>query len=193
MPVPRAASCRKEAMTVKQTDRPTDAGLDVPGRWSQRAAQRPRRARESRPGTESYPPRKHTPLGADPRGPRDPGPDQRRRPPHRGLALATGRAPRISLPCSLPRSSPTTVGGHRFWEEQDPQSAPTSSGHFFKNVSMLGGLSSRRRHRREAGRRLAGPPRRQGRAPRGQAPRRDRPARGQARAGRLTPLDTLRA
>jgi uncharacterized membrane protein YphA (DoxX/SURF4 family) len=35
---------------------------------------------------------------------------------------------------------PTTVAGHRFWEESDPGSKGNQQVHFFKNVSMLGGL-----------------------------------------------------
>ena len=35
---------------------------------------------------------------------------------------------------------PTTVGGHRFWEESDPARAHPAATHFLKNVSMLGGL-----------------------------------------------------
>ena len=35
---------------------------------------------------------------------------------------------------------PTTAAGHRFWEEQDPAERAQQRIHFFKNVSMLGGL-----------------------------------------------------
>jgi uncharacterized membrane protein YphA (DoxX/SURF4 family) len=35
---------------------------------------------------------------------------------------------------------PTTVAGHRFWEESDPTAKGNQKIHFFKNVSMLGGL-----------------------------------------------------
>jgi hypothetical protein len=35
---------------------------------------------------------------------------------------------------------PTTAAGHRFWEEQDPSVRAQQRIHFFKNVSMFGGL-----------------------------------------------------
>ncbi len=35
---------------------------------------------------------------------------------------------------------PTTAAGHRFWEESDKQARANQKIHFFKNVSMLGGL-----------------------------------------------------
>jgi uncharacterized membrane protein YphA (DoxX/SURF4 family) len=35
---------------------------------------------------------------------------------------------------------PTTAAGHRFWEEHDPTAKGQQRLHFFKNVSMLGGL-----------------------------------------------------
>ena len=35
---------------------------------------------------------------------------------------------------------PTTAAGHRFWEESDPAQRANQRIHFFKNVSMLGGL-----------------------------------------------------
>ena len=57
-----------------------------------------------------------------------------------GLALATGRAPRLSSLVLAASLVPTTAAGHRFWEEQDPAARGTQRFHFFKNVSMLGGL-----------------------------------------------------
>jgi putative oxidoreductase len=57
-----------------------------------------------------------------------------------GLGLATGRAPRL---CALTLAGtlvPTTVAGHRFWEESDPGTKANQRVHFFKNVSMMGGL-----------------------------------------------------
>jgi len=57
-----------------------------------------------------------------------------------GLALATGRAPRISSAVLAATLVPTTLGGHRFWEEQDPMVRTQQRLNFFKNVSMLGGL-----------------------------------------------------
>lgn len=57
-----------------------------------------------------------------------------------GLALATGRAPRLSSAVLAASLVPTTLGGHRFWEEQDPTVKTQQRLNFFKNVSMLGGL-----------------------------------------------------
>ena len=57
-----------------------------------------------------------------------------------GAALATGRAPRISAAALALTLVPTTAAGHRFWEEPDPTKKSQQRIHFFKNVSMLGGL-----------------------------------------------------
>lgn len=57
-----------------------------------------------------------------------------------GLALATGRVPRLSALTLAATLVPTTAAGHRFWEESDPQARANQQTHFFKNVSMLGGL-----------------------------------------------------
>ncbi|MEP6817494.1 MAG: DoxX family protein [Marmoricola sp.] len=57
-----------------------------------------------------------------------------------GLALATGRAPRLSATVLAASLAPTTAAGHRFWEEKDPAMRANQQIHFFKNVSMLGGL-----------------------------------------------------
>jgi len=57
-----------------------------------------------------------------------------------GLALATGRAPRLSAFTLAATLVPTTLAGHRFWEESDPDSKANQRVHFFKNVSTLGGL-----------------------------------------------------
>ncbi len=57
-----------------------------------------------------------------------------------GLALATGRMPRTSAFVLASTLVPTTLGGHRFWEETDPAMRQNQQIHFFKNVSMLGGL-----------------------------------------------------
>lgn len=57
-----------------------------------------------------------------------------------GLALATGRAPRLSSLALAATLVPTTVAGHRFWEESDPAARAQQKTHFWKNVSMLGGL-----------------------------------------------------
>jgi putative oxidoreductase len=57
-----------------------------------------------------------------------------------GAALATGRAPRLSAAALALSLVPTTAAGHRFWEEHDPATRAGQRVHFFKNVSMLGGL-----------------------------------------------------
>ncbi len=57
-----------------------------------------------------------------------------------GAMLATGRAPRLSAFVLAISLVPTTLGGHRFWEETDPQTKANQKIHFFKNVSLVGGL-----------------------------------------------------
>jgi putative oxidoreductase len=57
-----------------------------------------------------------------------------------GFTLATGRAPRISAAVLAATLVPTTAAAHRFWEEEDPAQRSNQRIHFFKNVSLLGGL-----------------------------------------------------
>jgi uncharacterized membrane protein YphA (DoxX/SURF4 family) len=57
-----------------------------------------------------------------------------------GLALATGRMPRISSAVLAATLIPTTAAGHRFWEEKDPGKKKAQRVQFFKNASMMGGL-----------------------------------------------------
>ena len=57
-----------------------------------------------------------------------------------GLSLATGRAPRLSSLVLATSLVPTTLAGHRFWEETDPATKSNQKVHFFKNLSLLGGL-----------------------------------------------------
>jgi len=57
-----------------------------------------------------------------------------------GLALATGRAPRISSFTLAATLVPTTYAGHPFWEEKDKATRSAQRTQFFKNVSMMGGL-----------------------------------------------------
>jgi uncharacterized membrane protein YphA (DoxX/SURF4 family) len=54
--------------------------------------------------------------------------------------LASGRLPRLSATVLAASLVPTTAAGHRFWEEEDPEQRRNQKIHFFKNVSMLGGL-----------------------------------------------------
>lgn len=56
------------------------------------------------------------------------------------LSLARGRAPRLSSAVLAASLAPTTVAGHAFWEESDPEQKQTQMFHFFKNLSILGGL-----------------------------------------------------
>lgn len=56
------------------------------------------------------------------------------------LGLASGRAPRLSSGVLAATLVPTTLAGHPFWEETDPAGKANQKIHFFKNVSMLGGL-----------------------------------------------------
>ena len=55
-------------------------------------------------------------------------------------AVATGRAPRLGSAVLAASLVPTTLAGHRFWEETEPAARKQQKVHFFKNVSMFGGL-----------------------------------------------------
>lgn len=57
-----------------------------------------------------------------------------------GLALATGRSPRLSSAVLAATMVPTTLGGHRYWEEADPATRANQRIHFYKNLSVFGGL-----------------------------------------------------
>lgn len=57
-----------------------------------------------------------------------------------GLALATGRMPRLSAAVLAGSLIPTTAAGHRFWEHDDDATRTQQRLHFFKNVSLIGGL-----------------------------------------------------
>jgi putative oxidoreductase len=57
-----------------------------------------------------------------------------------GLALATNRLPRLASLVLAGSLVPTTAAGHRFWEEKDKTQRANQQIHFFKNLSMLGGL-----------------------------------------------------
>ena len=56
-----------------------------------------------------------------------------------GSMLALGRFPRLSALVLAASLVPTTVAGHRFWEEDDPVSMKNQRTHFLKNVGLLGG------------------------------------------------------
>jgi len=57
-----------------------------------------------------------------------------------GLALATGRLPRLSALALAASLAPTTYAGHPFWEEKEKGARAAQRIQFFKNVSMMGGL-----------------------------------------------------
>jgi uncharacterized membrane protein YphA (DoxX/SURF4 family) len=57
-----------------------------------------------------------------------------------GLMLATGRVPRVAALAVAGTLVPTTLAAHRFWEVEDPSERAQQRIHFFKNLSMLGGL-----------------------------------------------------
>ena len=57
-----------------------------------------------------------------------------------GTMLALGRWPRLSAAALAATLVPTTLAGHRFWEEEDGKTKAQQRIHFLKNASMLGGL-----------------------------------------------------
>lgn len=57
-----------------------------------------------------------------------------------GTLLALGRFPRLSALALAASVVPTTVAGHRFWEETDPKSKTMHRVQFQKNLGLLGGL-----------------------------------------------------
>ena len=57
-----------------------------------------------------------------------------------GTLLALGRLPRLTALLLAGSTVPTTLAGHRFWEEQDPKVQFEKIAHFVKNLGMLGGL-----------------------------------------------------
>lgn len=54
--------------------------------------------------------------------------------------LATGKAPRLSAAVLAASLAPTTLAGHRYWEMGDEATKQQQRLHFFKNLSVLGGL-----------------------------------------------------
>ncbi|CAM2941313.1 DoxX family protein [Skermania piniformis] len=57
-----------------------------------------------------------------------------------GIALALGRAPRLSALALAASLVPTTTAAHRFWETDDPERRAAEQVQFTKNVGLLGGL-----------------------------------------------------
>lgn len=57
-----------------------------------------------------------------------------------GALLALGKLPRLSALALAATLVPTTLGAHRFWDEDDPSARAVQQVQFSKNVSLLGGL-----------------------------------------------------
>jgi putative oxidoreductase len=57
-----------------------------------------------------------------------------------GLALGLGWKPKLSALVLAGSLVPTTLAGHRFWEEQTADGRSTQLTQFLKNLAMLGGL-----------------------------------------------------
>jgi putative oxidoreductase len=57
-----------------------------------------------------------------------------------GALLALGRVPRIASAGLAASLVPTTIAGHAFWTQQDPQAQKFQRTQFLKNVGLLGGL-----------------------------------------------------
>ena len=57
-----------------------------------------------------------------------------------GTALALGILPRVSALLLAVSLVPTTLAGHRFWEEEDEAARAQQSVQFLKNAAMMGGL-----------------------------------------------------
>ena len=57
-----------------------------------------------------------------------------------GLALATGRFPRLAALALAGTLVPTTYVGHPFWAAPDAAAKQQQQAHFFKNLGLLGGL-----------------------------------------------------
>jgi putative oxidoreductase len=57
-----------------------------------------------------------------------------------GVLLAWGKFPRLSAALLAGSLVPTTIAGHRYWEELDEAKRHQQQIHFFKNLGLLGGL-----------------------------------------------------
>ena len=57
-----------------------------------------------------------------------------------GTLFALGKFPRLSALVLTGSIVPTTLAGHRFWEESDPKIQFEKIAHFLKNLGLLGGL-----------------------------------------------------
>jgi putative oxidoreductase len=57
-----------------------------------------------------------------------------------GAMLSLGILPRLAALALAGSLVPVTLGGHRFWEVDDPAQRRQQRTHFLKNTAMLGGL-----------------------------------------------------
>jgi putative oxidoreductase len=57
-----------------------------------------------------------------------------------GITLALGILPRVSALLLAVSLVPTTLAGHRFWEEEDAAARAQQRVQFLKNAAMMGGL-----------------------------------------------------
>lgn len=57
-----------------------------------------------------------------------------------GATFALGVFPRLSALALAASIVPTTLAGHRFWEDSDPEKKFSNQAHFLKNAGLLGGL-----------------------------------------------------
>jgi len=57
-----------------------------------------------------------------------------------GVLFALGRFPRLAALVLAVTLVPTTLAGHRYWEEEDEQARKLQRIQFTKNIGLLGGL-----------------------------------------------------
>jgi putative oxidoreductase len=57
-----------------------------------------------------------------------------------GVMLASGILPRVAAATLAGSLVPTTLAGHRFWAEEDPQDRRMHQVQFLKNTAMFAGL-----------------------------------------------------
>jgi putative oxidoreductase len=57
-----------------------------------------------------------------------------------GLGLALGILPRTAAAGLAVSMVPTTLAGHRFWEDDDPAARKDNRIQFLKNLGLIGGL-----------------------------------------------------
>jgi uncharacterized membrane protein YphA (DoxX/SURF4 family) len=57
-----------------------------------------------------------------------------------GALFALGKFPRLTALLLAGSIVPTTLAGHRFWEQDEPQERSGHVIHFLKNLGLLGGL-----------------------------------------------------